>query len=111
MDNSPGPTEAKIKADVLVALSRIDGVCVWNHPSGVAQFLNTNEMVSFGCVGSADIIGCAWGRAIAIETKTKRGTQQKQQKRFQQAWELAGGFYLIAREVEEAIRKVEGLRH
>jgi len=49
------------------------------------------------------------GRGIAIETKRPKKNQQDQQKQFQKAWEKAGGFYLVARGVEEAVREVQNL--
>ena len=102
--------EAEIKAAVLVSLSRIVGVMVWNNPTGVCRALSSDHVITYGLKGSADIIGCAWGRAIAIETKRQKRYQTGQQKRFQAAWEKAGGFYLVARDAEGAVSEVMRLR-
>ncbi len=102
--------EAEIKAAVLVALSRIVGVMVWNNPTGVCRALSSDHVITYGLKGSADIIGCAWGRAIAIETKRHKRYQSDQQKRVQAAWEKAGGFYLVARDAEEAVAEIMKIR-
>lgn len=51
--------------------------------------------------GTADLLGVYKGRAIAVEAKTDDGKQSPEQRAFQQAWEKAGGKYVIARSVED----------
>ena len=60
-------------------------------------------MLRAGVPGCADVIGVRRGRAIAIETKTATGTQRETQRRFQKAWERAGGFYTVARSADDAL--------
>jgi hypothetical protein len=59
--------------------------------------------------GTADIIGCigdrggsggAAGGAVAIECKTGKGVLTKEQRAFRDAWQRAGGVYIVARDVD-----------
>lgn len=51
--------------------------------------------------GTADMLGVLNGKAIAIEAKTDDGKQSPEQRAFQEAWEKAGGKYVVARSVED----------
>jgi hypothetical protein len=44
-----------------------------------------------------------FGQAIAVETKSARGTQRKAQVQFQAAWEAVGGTYILARSVQDVL--------
>lgn len=44
-----------------------------------------------------------FGQAIAVETKSARGTQRKAQVQFQAAWEAVGGIYILARSVQDVL--------
>lgn len=44
-----------------------------------------------------------YGQAIAIETKSTTGTQQREQADFQTAWESMGGIYILARSVDDVL--------
>ena len=55
--------------------------------------------------GTADLLGVYKGQAIAVEAKTATGRQSDTQRAFQQAWEKAGGKYVVARSVAD----LEGL--
>ena len=96
-----------IVPEILIAVSALPGAMVWRHNTGSGK-LHGRQWIEFGCPGSGDIIGCYRGRAIAIECKSPTGRQSTPQKRFQAAWELAGGVYIVARSVEDA---VEGLKN
>lgn len=55
-----------------------------------------------GCApGIADFLGCWNGKAIAIEAKSKKGTQSDNQKEFERRWIKAGGIYILCRSVED----------
>lgn len=54
--------------------------------------------VRIGRTGAADLIGTINGRAVACEVKVGRDRQRPDQKRFQAAWEAAGGVYVISRD-------------
>ena len=52
-------------------------------------------------------MGCYWGLFFSIEVKTATGRQRPEQKQWQSAIEAAGGCYILARSVDDAL---EGLR-
>lgn len=51
--------------------------------------------------GTADILGTAWGRSVAVECKAARGAQRETQRRWQSAFERAGGVYIVSRDAEK----------
>jgi len=58
--------------------------------------------------GSADISGILrGGKRIEIEVKTGRAVQQQNQKDFQRMIEMMGGYYYVARSVQDAITFVQ----
>jgi hypothetical protein len=58
--------------------------------------------IKIGRTGAADLIGTVNGRAVACEVKVGRDTQRPEQKKFQAAWEAAGGVYVISRDGDVA---------
>jgi len=58
--------------------------------------------------GKSDIVCCYDGLYIAIEVKSKDGTQQKNQEDFEKEVTAAGGEYWLVRSLEEVIIKLEG---
>lgn len=113
--------ETIIKNKILLALGREAGI-YWNHPTGVAQAFDAPErVVRFGLPGSPDIIGVSpvtvtaemvgmtLGVAVGIEVKTSTGRQSEQQKKFESAFHRAGGVYIVARSVDEAITRLHGV--
>lgn len=54
--------------------------------------------------GTADLLGVHGpaGRFLAVEVKSDSGVQSDQQKRFQEAVEVRGGLYVVARSASEA---------
>lgn len=95
-------SEAGIQAQILLAIGRMPGLLVWRQNVGKFK-LETGRMISFGVPGCPDIIGCFRGRFIGIEVKTPAGRQSDQQKHFQAAVERAGGIYILARSVADAV--------
>ena len=51
--------------------------------------------------GVADILGCARGRFIAIEVKSRVGRQSPEQKAYGERLNASGGYYMVARSHEE----------
>lgn len=94
--------ESRIVAEVLVAVSAINGGMFWRNNTGALP-LPGGRMIRFGLPGSGDILGCYRGRAVAIECKTDVGRQTQRQFRFQAAWESAGGLYVLARSAQDAV--------
>lgn len=58
--------------------------------------------------GAADIMGTIQGRAVAIEVKAGRDRLRPAQENFRDQWTRAGGVYVVARDVEQAITEIQG---
>lgn len=125
-----GKSEKRIMNESLVGISSIGpDVMVWRNNTGMAWqgdrvgtfrgqkltiepgmiVLRNARPITFGLAGSADIMGVAGGVAIADESKTLKGKQAEQQKKFQAAFERAGGRYNVSRSAEESIEFVRGV--
>jgi hypothetical protein len=74
------------------------------HPEGSAAHLVRAS-------GLGDILGVGSGFGFALEAKAESGRQSDQQKKFQAAFERAGGRYGLFRSREEAVALVEGWRN
>jgi hypothetical protein len=72
--------------------------------------LTAARPITFGLPGSGDILGVARGFGFALEAKTETGRQSDQQKKFQAAFERAGGRYGLFRSAEEAVALMGGWR-
>lgn len=95
--------ETPIMQDVLVAITALPDAMFYRQNSGLF-FTPTGRRVRAAVTGAADIIGCYRGRAVAIETKRANGgAQRKSQEKYQAAWEKAGGVYIVARSVADAL--------
>ena len=108
-------TETPVLSAVLVAVSALPGTMCWRHNSGALPDRN-GRWVSFGLVGSGDVIGShavtitpemvgrTVGVAFSIETKRPHGGRfSKKQDDFAVAWRKAGGLYIPARSAQEAL--------
>lgn len=102
-------TETPIMRETLVAVSNLPESMFWRNNTGVAITMDGKRHIRFGLNGSGDIIGALRGRPVAIETKTKDGSLDPDQKRFRRAWEKAGGVYIVARSPAEALDQLRGL--
>lgn len=82
----------------------------WRNNTGAQKIDNgsSKRFVRYGLPGSADIIGVHKGRFIAIEVKSQRGRQSDNQRQFQRSIEDAGGIYILAFSVDDALK---GLNH
>ena len=71
---------------------------------------------SQGCIrsapnGSPDLIGTCQGRGLAIEIKAGKDRLSPAQALFRDSWRRAGGVYIVARDVGQAMRELaEALR-
>lgn len=63
-----------------------------------------------GNPGGADLIGCARGRFLAVETKARIGRQSPAQQDFQRIVESLGGIYAIVRSEGQAKALLDRLR-
>lgn len=117
-----GPSEKKILNDSLIAVSAVPDTMAWRNNTGMAwqgeelragigqtivvqrgmKILKDARPVTFGLLGSGDIMGVTNGQAWAIEIKDANGMQAESQRKFQRAFQLAGGRYQLARSAEAA---------
>ena len=96
-------SETEILRAVLVAVTALPDTVAWRNNTGVAVTA-ARQVVRFGAPGAPDILGVRAGRAFGIEIKTPTGRQSAAQVAFQRAYERAGGLYIIARSVDDAVR-------
>jgi 5-methylcytosine-specific restriction endonuclease McrA len=99
---STSQSEAKILGKIMVSITHIDGAMFWRNNTGSVPTPH-GTMISFGLIGSPDIIGVYRGKAVGIEVKTQTGRLNENQKNFRKRWELSGGVYIIARSPEDAL--------
>lgn len=112
-------TESAVLTSVLKYLGARSDCRVWRHNTGRIADRN-GRVVSFGLVGSADVIGMRTVRALqtplrhdgtdgvrqlaqflAVECKSDTGRQSEAQRNFQKMVEAMGGLYLLVRDVAD----------
>ena len=101
--NATPKLEGDILGEVLVAVTALPETLAWRQNAGTLRSPDGKRFIRSAIPGCADVIGVRRGRAIAIETKTVIGTQRETQRRFQIAWERAGGFYTVAGSADDAL--------
>ena len=84
--------------EILLKLGDLPHIRVWKNSTGCAQ-TPSGHFIKFGLVGSADILGirAPTGQLIAIECKTGKARQSKEQKAFEKMITAFGGIYVVAR--------------
>jgi len=128
-------TEHRLQQAILAAIGSRPGVLVWRQNVGKAPsawrrlpqslaawmrshlgelgvgplYISGGRLVSYGVEGQADIMAIVGGRFIAIECKSPRGRQSTAQIAWQRAVEAAGGVYVLARTVDDAVVAVESV--
>ena len=71
-------------------------------PNNTGKAFRGGRLLSFGLKGSADIMGLRKdGRLVAIEVKTGKAKQNKDQINFMNMVRSFNGIYILARSVEE----------
>lgn len=73
----------------------------WRANTGVAS--TADRFIKFGERGQSDIIGVAAGRFVGIEVKSETGRVSDDQRAWGDKIERAGGKYIIARRLEDAL--------
>lgn len=101
---------ADVTVPVLCAVTALPGAVFWRQNTGVFKTMDGRRTVKVSAVGVGDIMGAFRGWPVAIETKSETGRLRATQGRFRDAWERAGGIYIIARSPEEAVSALEALR-
>lgn len=100
-------SESALLSRILIALGRDPRCFIFRNNTGCLPDYR-GRAVRFGLIGSADILGCLRpsGRFLAIEVKAMNGYQSEAQKNFQRVITEAGGVYILARSVEDAIHGI-----
>lgn len=99
-------SETVLVNQIVAALGSRPGVLVERQNTG-AFYDRDGRLVRIGTPGRADIRVCAHGLFIEIEAKSPTGRQTPAQKAWQGYVERAGGIYVLARSVEEAVTAVD----
>ncbi len=115
-------TETDLANSILIELGKRPEVFIWKHPTGVARAYSSQHIITYGLIGSPDLIGAVGltiqpehiGRrlpiSIGIEVKLPRGVQSADQVRFQKAWERrVSGLYTISRSVKDAVAFIDSI--
>lgn len=100
-------THSDLVNAILLAVSPL-GIA-WNNPTGALKV--EDRFIRYGCPGSPDILGCIRGRFVGIEAKVGADRQSAKQANFASAVRAAGGIYILARSVDDALNtlRLEGL--
>jgi len=125
--------EHRLQQQILAAIGSRPGVLVWRQNVGKAPsawqvlpmalarwlrssmgelpvgpvYISSGRLVSYGTTGMADIMCVVGGRLVAIEVKAPKGRQSLAQVAWQRALEAAGGVYVVARSVDDAVAAVD----
>ena len=100
-----------ITLPVLAAVSQLPGACFWRQNCGTFRTLDGKLIIRATSIkGVPDIGGHYYGRAVQIETKTKDGCLNKNQKNFCARWTADGGIYLIAHSPEDATKQLRDIQ-
>jgi len=59
--------------------------------------------------GTADLIGCYRGRAIALEVKTAKGKQQDSQIQWEREWTDTDGRYFVVRSAQDTLEALDSI--
>lgn len=86
---------------------------MWKNATGVAKsFGDEDRVIRFGLKGSADILGILQGgKLLAIEVKTGKAVQTKEQKNFQKMVTFFGGEYVLARCLEDVLTALHSYKN
>lgn len=106
----PGP-EATISHDIRLALGSEPDLVLWRNSTGAGEV--EGRWQSWGlCKGGADLVGMLGPHArwFCLETKSKRGRHEDDQKLFAALVRRHGGFYALARSVADARAALERAR-
>jgi hypothetical protein len=101
--------ETPLMHEILVAISALPGALFWRQQSGVFQTLTRRELVRSGIPGMADIGGIYRGHSVQVEVKTPAGRLSKEQKRWKNAVERAGGIFVCAKNPADALSVLAAL--
>ena len=94
--------EKLIQNDILEYLQGLNIGLFWQNDSFPIKGRRRKNRYRMN--GVADILGCIDGEFVAIEVKSSTGRLSADQRDFASALKRAGGFFLVARSVEDVIQ-------
>lgn len=102
--------ESSLQARIQIALAA-SGVLVWRNNVGLADYKHTKVVYGLG-KGSADLIGLVKmpngvARFFGCEVKRRLGKVRPNQERWMEIVRRWGGYVVVARSVEDALKGVE----
>lgn len=115
LDHDPNLGETALKRLVVGRLAQIEqllegvGFMVVDDPVTAGERTNkdgSKRWARGGRSGQADIRLVVLSQAWGVEMKTKKGKQSKKQREYQRRLELAGGRYILARNLRQALEPV-----
>jgi hypothetical protein len=98
--------ETRLMLLILARLQQLPGAMFWRVNVGAA-IDRTGRRIRFGEPGHSDLLGCARGRLVAIEVKSASGRLRDEQRVWGDRIAAAGGIYIIARCLEDALEPVQ----
>jgi hypothetical protein len=115
LDHDPDIGEAALKRLMLGRFAQIEqmlggvGFMVVDDPVAAGERVNddgSKRWARGGVAGQSDVRLVVLGRAYGVEVKTRTGRQSKKQREYQRRLERAGGVYVLARNLEQALAPV-----
>jgi hypothetical protein len=120
-------SEHAILNDTLLAVSAMPETLIYRQNTGTAwqgtpinmtpgeyvrvqpgmKILANARPIDFGLPGAGDACGVSRGRPVQIETKTLTGRQREIQMNFERAWVRCGGIYILARDADDAVKRLK----
>lgn len=103
-----GNPHNELVVKIRLALGREPDLTLWPLVQGVVKNAHTGRQYRAGLTtGAADLVGiltmpCGCGRWFCLEAKTGKGRQTDSQKQFERLIQHRGGYYGVARTVEDA---------
>lgn len=96
-------SESVFLAELRLALGRHPRIFAIRINTGVFRPIHgpQDRRIRSAPNGTPDLLGIAYGRPLAIETKSAKGPQRDAQEKFGAAWTANGGIYILARKEED----------
>jgi len=99
--------EALLQKQVLAHLMQVPDSFFWRANTGAAK--TARGFVHFGLPGQSDVLGLVRGRFVAVELKSEDGRLRPEQRAFRDRVLRAGGIYIVARSVDDALNPIREL--
>ena len=105
---NPNVTEKETQATILDYLA-IKHIFHWRQNTGAMRGEHKGKkwFVQFGDKGSPDIFAVIDGNIYGIEVKSPKGKMSESQKDYEERFVAAGGVYILARDVDDVIKKLK----